>query len=196
MLVSLRRHLAYIAVPKTGTTALEQALAPHCDICLVGKAKHMKMRAFERYMLPYLQYMGLEEIETVCVVREPVDWLGSWYRYRSRDYLAGSPKSTRGVSFPEFVEAYLDPEPPAFARVGRMSRFVSGRSREPAVTHMFRYENMAGFTHFLHKRFRKRLEIPKANVSRRGELALPPALRTRLETERAAEFVLYADRAR
>ena len=100
------------------------------------------------------------------------------------------------MSFPEFVEAWLDPDPPAFARVGRMSRFVSGRSRAPAVTHMFRYDNMAGFTRFLHKRFRQRIKLPKANVSPRGELALPPALRTRLETERAEEFALYADRAR
>ncbi len=77
-----------------------------------------------------------------------------------------------------------------------MSRFVSGRSRAPAVTHMFRYDNMAGFTRFLHKRFRQRIKLPKANVSPRGDLALPPALRTRLETERAEEFALYADRAR
>ena len=79
MLVSIRRRLAYIAMPKTGSTALEPVLAPLCDICLVGTAKHMNMRAFERYMLPYLRYLGLEEVETVCVVREPVDWLGSWY---------------------------------------------------------------------------------------------------------------------
>ena len=61
---------------------------------------------------------------------------------------------------------------------------------------MFRYDNMAGFTRFLHKRFRQRIKLPKANVSPRGDLALPPALRTRLETERAEEFALYADRAR
>jgi hypothetical protein len=50
---------------------------------------------------------------------------------------------------------------------------------------------------FLEKRFGERIRLPKANVSPRGgEMTLSPALRARLETERAEDFALYADHAR
>lgn len=198
MLVSIPHRLAYLAMPKTGTTALQRVLGPHCDIRYgrSPRAKHMTMRAFQRFMLPYLRRIGVEEVETVCVVREPVDWLGSWYRYRSRDALDGSDKSTRGMSFAAFVEAYLEPVPPPFAKVGRMSRFVAGRGGKPAVTHLFRYDNLPGLERFLAERFRRTLALPALNVSPKAALELPAALRTRLETELAADFALYADRAR
>jgi hypothetical protein len=198
MLVSLSHRLAYLAMPKTGTTALQRALAPHCDIRYgrSPRAKHMTMRTFQRFMLPYLRKIGVDDVETVCVVREPVDWLGSWYRYRSREALDGSDKSTKGVSFAAFVEAYLEPNQPPFAKVGRMSRFVAGKGGKPAVTHLFRYDNLPGLERFLAKRLKARLELPKINVSPRAELELPSPLRTRLEAELAADFALYADRAR
>lgn len=198
MLVSIEKRLAYLAVPKTGTQAVEQALLPCSDIRFGGPpgVKHMNMRTFERFMLPYLRKLGAGDIETLCVIREPIDWLGSWYRYRRRPALDGSVRSTKGMSFAEFVETYLTvPESPT-ANVGRMSRFVAGRSGKPAVTHMFRYENLADLTQFLCDRFEAKIVLPRINVSPRADLKLPPALRARLETELAEDFALYADHAR
>ena len=146
MLVSISRRLAYLAMPKTGTQSLERVLTPLCDIRYGGlpRVKHMTLQTFERFVRPYLEALGAGDTETLCVIREPVDWLGSWYRYRGRAALDGHPNSTRDVSFAEFVEAYLRRPTPPFARVGRISRFVAGASGGPGVTHMFRYENLAG----------------------------------------------------
>lgn len=199
MLVSIDKGLAYLAMPKTGTQALERVLQPLSDIRFGGspRVKHMNMKTFHRFVLPYLKRIGAGDTETFCVVREPVDWLGSWYRYRRRDDLKIGTKSTKGVSFAGFVEAYLEDPQPAFARLGGCAAFVAGRDGKPAVNHIFRYENLPAVTDFLSERFRRRLELPRVNVSPRGEnLALPPGLRTRLETERAADFTLYADLAR
>ncbi len=197
MLISIDKRLAFLAMPKTGTTALHKALAPHCEIRF-GRAprpKHMSMRVFEEFMLPYLREIGAGDTETVCVIREPIDWLGSWYRYRTQ--FRPKAKSTKGISFETFVEGYLEKPQPEYAKVGRPTRFVAGRSGKPAVTHMFRYENIPGMVAFLEKRFGKTIRLPEANVSPRGgEMALSPALRTRLETERAEDFALYADHAR
>ena len=199
MLISTRHRLAYLALPKTGTSSLEAALAPLCDIRFVGspRAKHMSMPVFERFMLPYLRRIGLDDVETVCVIREPLDWLGSWYRYSSRRAIRREPRSTRGVSFAQFVEGYLaDPQPP-YARFGRPSRFVSGRSGKPAVTHLYRYEDLPELVRFLDDRFETRLELPNLKVSPpRDDLELPPALRRRLEAERAEDFALYASLGR
>jgi hypothetical protein len=197
MLISVEKRLANLAMPKTGTTAVQQAIHKYCDIQFSRspRTKHMTMRVFERFMMPYLREIGAGDTETFCVIREPVDWLGSWYRYRSRPGFS-SAKSTRGVSFAEFVEAYLTHPQPAFARIGGASRFVVGRSGMPAVTHMFRYDNMVGMVRFLEERFGRGIRLPKANVSPERDLELPSALRTRLETERAKDFSIYADLAR
>jgi hypothetical protein len=199
MLISIEKRLAYLAMPKTGTTSLQKALGQHCEIRFgrSPRAKHMSMRVFEEFMLPYLRQIGAGDTETFCVIREPVDWLGSWYRYRSRLKLNKAPRSTKGMSFETFVEGYLAKPQPEYAKVGRPTRFVAGMSGTPAVTHMFRYENIPGMVAFLETRFGERIRLPKANVSPRGgEMTLPPALRARLESERAEDFALYADHAR
>ena len=198
MLISIDKRLAYLAMPKTGTTSLQTVLGRHCEIRFgrSPRAKHMSMRVFEQFMMPYLRQIGAGDTETFCVIREPIDWLGSWYRYRSRLKQNKAPRSTKGISFEAFVEGYLAKPQPEFAKVGRPSRFVAGVSGKPAVTHMFRYENLPGVVQFLEKRFGETIQLPKVNVSPKGETMLPPALRTRLETERAEDFALYADYAR
>lgn len=198
MLISVDKRLGFLALPKTGTTSIETALEPHCEIRFgrAPKPKHMTMRAFERFMLPYLEHIGAGDTETVCVVREPVDWLGSWYRFRAKPGFARGPKSTRGISFAEFIEGYLARPQPAPSEVGRQSGFVAGRSGRPAVTHMFRYENLPALVGFLEQRFGRDIKLPKVNVSPPADMQLPPALRARLETERAEDFALYADHAR
>jgi hypothetical protein len=198
MLVSIRRRLGYLAIPKTGTQALESVLAPRCDLVFGGvpRARHMNMKTYERFVLPYLESLNAGDIEVFCVVREPVDWLGSWYRYRRRDGLRKAQKTTRDISFADFVAAYLERTPPAYANLRPMSSFVVGRSGKPAVTRMFRYDDLGAMTAFLSRRFRHSFELPRINVSPPGELALPPARRARLETERPADFELYADLAR
>jgi hypothetical protein len=198
MLVSVSRRLAYLAMPKTGTQSLERVLTPLCDIRYGGlpRVKHMTLQTFERFVRPYLEALGAGDTETLCVIREPVDWLGSWYRYRGRAALDGHPNSTKNVSFAEFVEAYLRRPTPPFARVGRISRFVAGASGGPGVTHMFRYENLAGVTRFLSDRFETGIVLPRVNVSSRARLELPAALRARVERELSEDFALYADHAR
>jgi Sulfotransferase family len=201
MLISIDKRLAYLAMPKTGTTSVQAALARYCEVRFGDlpprtrhspRAKHMTMRAFERFMMPYLREIGAGDTETLCVIREPVDWLGSWYRFRSRPGFERTPKSTKGVSFAWFIEGYLAKPQPAYAKIGRMSGFVAGRSGKPAVTHMFRYDNLPEMVRFLEKRFGQEIELPKANVSPPADMQLPPALRARLETERAEDFELYA----
>ncbi|MFO7855490.1 MAG: gamma-glutamyl kinase [Paracoccaceae bacterium] len=195
MLISVRRRIAYLAMPKTGTTAVEAALAPHCDI-VFGKApsvKHVTYARYRRVVRPMLRDFGAAHSETVCVLREPVDWLHSWWRYRRRESLRGRPQSTEGVSFDAFVEAWLEAEdPPEFARVGRPSRFVSAPKGAPPLDHLFRYDRLDRLAAFLSERFRSEFDFPRLNVSPddgRPELSAP--VRARLEQERPEEFELF-----
>jgi hypothetical protein len=195
MLISVGRKLVYLALPKTGTTAVEQALRPHCDI-VFGKApgvKHVNYARYRRVVRPMLRDFGAANAETVCVLREPVDWLHSWWRYRRREALRGKPQSTEHVSFDAFVEAWLDPEgPPEFARVGRPARFVSAPKGAPPLDHLFRYDRLDRLAAFLSERFRTEFDFPRLNVSPADQKAeLSPAVRARLEAERPEEFELF-----
>ena len=195
MMVLWHERLAFLAVPKTGTSAIEAALAPHAAMAFVRPphVKHMTNRRFHRFIKPYLDKVGLADVETLAVVREPVDWLGSWFRYRSRDEIAGTSKSTRGLSFDQFVEAYLSEGDRAdFAEVGSQAKFLAQDEKIIPVNHLFRFENLGALVSFLSARTGKELALPAVNVSPRAELSLAPSLRAELERRYAADFALWA----
>jgi hypothetical protein len=194
MLVFWKARLVILAVPKTGTTALEEVLAPHADALIRNppEKKHVTARRYKNQLAPFLENRGGRPMELMAVIREPLDWLGSWYRYRARDQIAGSPASTAGMGFDRFVEGWLaDPEP-EFARVGRQSRFVSDADGRVIVDHLFRYEALEEAVAFLESRLGMELALPRRNVSPAAELALDPALEARLRREARADFDLWA----
>ncbi|MEO1689340.1 MAG: gamma-glutamyl kinase [Pseudomonadota bacterium] len=195
MLISVRRKVAYLALPKTGTTAVEHALDGHVEMRFAGhpSIKHTNYRKYRRFILPFLEASAAKTdgIETCCVVREPVSWLRSWYTYRQRPEIDGKRNSTRGVTFAQFIEGWLAEDPPQYARVGLPSAFIADEDRTPGVDRLFRYENLSPFVAYLEDRFRAKLAFERINVSPRLDADLPAALLTRLETERAGEFELY-----
>ena len=195
MLILWKENLVIFAVPKTGTTAIEQALAPHAAISFLRPpaAKHMTHQRFNRFMRPWLKKEGKEDIRTVALMREPISWLGSWYRYRQRPEVAGSANSTAGLDFDAFVRAYLGENPrPAYARLGSQARQLSKSRTEVGIDHLFRFEEMGRFVEFIEARVGVRLELPRINVSPAMPLTLSPALEKRLRQQHALDFDLYA----
>ena len=151
----------------------------------------MTLARFERHMRPYLQAIGAADVETLCLIREPEDWLRSWYRYRSRPDLAGHPNSTADLSFDTFVDGYLADPQPAFAAVGRPTRFVARDDGSPGVDHMFRYEAMAAAVDFLSERIGSRLDVERLNVSPERSASLGRDRQRALRDRLAADYALY-----
>ncbi|MCA0940656.1 gamma-glutamyl kinase [Salipiger pacificus] len=197
MLVFWKARLVLLAVPKTGTSAYETALGPHASMSVLDppELKHAPVYRYNRFFRPMFEKMGVEHMELMAVVREPVSWLGSWYRYRQRDFLDGKPTSTRDLSFEQFVEAYTSGERPPFANVGSQAKFVEPRPNGTEVSHLFRYEHQAEIAGFLEERLGVRLDLPRENVSPRADLALSPATEAKLRRKCAADFALW-ERAR
>jgi len=194
MLVFWKRKLVFLAVPKTGTTALEAALLPHADSAILNppQMKHVPVQGYRNRLSGFFEQRGSRPMELMAVVREPLDWLGSWYRYRARPEIAGSDKSTAEVSFDRFVEAWLEEDQPEFARVGRQSRFVSGKSGEVEIDHLFTYERLDRAIAFLEDRLSVSIHLPQRNVSSSATLTLSPEIDARLRREAAADFELWA----
>lgn len=195
MMVFWKFGLAFLAIPKTGTHAYQAALADQAAIVFRHPPglKHMGIRMFNnrvRKLIPD----GPAPIETLAVIREPVDWLGSWYRYRLLPQFSGKPESTRNVSFPEFIEGYLCDDQPDYACIGRQSQMITAPDLGYKVDYLFKYESQKALREFLSDRLQIELEAPeKINVSPQRPLELPTELRKRLEDMRQSDFVLYEE---
>ena len=191
MLVFWKERLVFLAVPKTGTTALEGALAPKAALVFRDPSilKHTPLYRYRRLVEPFLMKAGQVELKTLAVIRHTVDWLGSWYRYRHRDDLVGQPNSTRGVSFDDFVVEYTKGKPAPFAEAGSQAKFpTSGGDDKPGADHLFRYEDQHKMLAFFEERFGKPIALKRLNVSPPMALALKPETLARLEKKRPEEF--------
>lgn len=198
MLVFWKQKLVFLSVPKTGTTAYEAALAPMASLSVQDppELKHAPLYRYNRFFRPMFDKVGGEQMETLAVVREPVSWLGSWYRYRKRPFLSGRANSTENVSFDEFVQAYCRGDAPAFARVGSQAKFLEPRPNGVQLTHLFRYEAPDHLINFLEERLETKLQVERKNVSPNLETELEPATLRKLKRKYAADFALWESSAR
>jgi len=196
MLVFWKQRLVILSTPKTGSTAIEAALESIASLSVTRppEMKHTPAYRFQRFLRPYLQNTaGGDRFTAVALMREPVDWLGSWYRFRGRADLDGTDRSTRDMSFGDFAEAYMrDPRPPV-ADVGGQARFLSGMDgADLGVDRVFRYEAIDRFVEFLEERLDFAIELPRLNVSPAGPLDLTDDMRSRLREWLAPEYRIYA----
>jgi hypothetical protein len=193
MLVFSKAKLVFLAVPKTGSTALEAAFLPWADASFLNppRLKHMTVRRYRRQMARVIEQDG-PPMELMAIMREPVDWLSSWYRYRSRPALAGQQQSTSDMDFDTFVEAWLSEAPPVFAQIGRQSRFLSEEDGTLGVTHLFRHDRMAAALAFLEDRLGAAPQLERLNTSPAAPATeLSDPMLKRLRREAAEEFALW-----
>lgn len=194
MLVFIKEKLVILAVPKTGTTALSEALSTQADIVVNNppELKHAPVFRYNRFFRPMFEKAcGVDDLDIMAVMREPVDWLGSWYRYRRRDFMKGKPNATHDISFDEFVLEYCKEDRRGFANVGSQAKFLEPRPNGTQVTHLFRYEDQGAIKAFLEERLNVYLDLPQSNVSPKMDLHLSPDVLKTLREQRAEEFDLY-----
>ncbi|UZD89605.1 sulfotransferase family 2 domain-containing protein [Cognatishimia activa] len=188
MQIYFKQNLAFLAVPKTGTTAYELALRNEADIVFAKRRKHMTAGQFERRMMPFLSEFYDLKPERMAIMRDPIEQIRSWFRYRT------DPKRknrTEGLTFDEFVLATMqDPEPP-FAAIGSQYGFLTMVDGTQPIEHLFAYESQRVVRGWLEERFEKHLKFPIKNVSPEAPTPLSPEVETKLREARAPEFALY-----
>ncbi|QUJ77766.1 gamma-glutamyl kinase [Sulfitobacter albidus] len=193
MLVFFAERLAFLSVPKTGTTAYHTALRDRADLVISDPPllKHAPVYRYNRFIRPMFANVCNAEMELMAVMREPVSWLSSWYRYRRRPFMQGKPNSTHDVSFDEFVLAYMKGKRPGFADVGSQLKFLERQPNGTGITHLFRYEDQPRLQQFLRDRLAVPLELAQENVSPRLDTPLSADVETRFRRKFSEDFALY-----
>lgn len=193
MLVFWEQRLVILATPKTGSTAIEAALESLAILAIQRppQLKHTSVQRYRKFIAPYLRQAAGTEFTVVALMREPRDWLGSWFRYRQRKELADPERSTRNMTFEEFSQSYCADPQPGFAKVGSQAQFLIPRNG-PAADRLFRYEDMGVFVNFLEDRLNCVITLPRLNVSPRSELDLSADTQALLDRKQSADLKLYA----
>jgi hypothetical protein len=194
MLVFWEQRLVVLATPKAGSTAVAKALESLAVLSVQRPAalKHTSVSDYHRFVRPYLEATSGGHFTAVALMREPQEWLGSWYRFYQKDDHADTPFSTRGISFDTFVQAWCADTPPAYAAFGTQSDFLSPGQHPSGLNHLFRYADIGQFVLFLEDRLQCEIILPQVNVSPLATLTLSAASVAMMQHRAAADLALYA----
>jgi Sulfotransferase family len=200
MMLSLSHKFAFLCVPKCSSTSIRKVLAKYSSVQLNGDPSlvHINARQYHRSIRPLLYRADPnKEIETFCIIRDPIDRLRSWYQYQARPELANPnhlrhERYTGNIDFKTFIEAYLADKQPEFARIGTQYDFVRLDNMEIGVDRIFRLDQMNKIIDFLEKKLGHPVTIPKSNrsIPKHG-LTLDTPLTKRLETALQKDYELY-----
>ncbi|MES2543117.1 MAG: hypothetical protein V4720_05965 [Pseudomonadota bacterium] len=192
MLVFWEQRLAFLATPKTGSTAIAAALESLAAVSIQRPPllKHTTVHRYRRFIGPFLEAASKGDFTLVALMREPTDWLGSWYRFRQREETDAG-KSTKEMSFDAFVRAWCQDPRPDFADVGSQGKFLRPR-QGVGVDRLFRYEEIGSFVQFLEERLDCAITLPRLNVSPPGATEVTAETAALLREVAAEDFALYA----
>lgn len=192
MLIFWERRLVFLATPKAGSTAVEVSLESLASASLQRPAalKHTDIATYRRHVGPWLRQHTGDEFLTVALMREPVDWLRSWYRFRLRDDHEDPLHQMHGVDFARFARSYAADQGPDEMGIGTQSRFLTDGDHR--VDRIFCYDRMEEFVNFLEDRLDCAVEFPRINVPPAVEVHLPPEDEALLRERMSADLALYA----
>lgn len=201
-MIALPAHgFVMLSMPKCASTSLEEMLSPKSEIIVKNNPllKHLNCRQFHTKIVPLLRMAGYSrrDYEVVSLFREPITWLGSWWRYRSRPGLRveglESDRYAGALSFEEFTARYLDGDPSASVIRGRPARFVAGGPRPKVrMNRLFALEQPEVWRGWIQDRLGAELDVSTVNRSRvRDEPTLSAHMRARLEEHFAPEYEIY-----
>jgi hypothetical protein len=199
MLLAPNKGFVFLAMPKAASTSIEQAFRSYSQMTLRGNAfKHTKYAQFQRFLRPFLASKGFprDSYDVVCVVREPIDWLSSWWRYRSREELADpSHQNHRNyagrASFEQFAYAYMMGGAQCAQGIGRQSEFVRPHRGQPSVDRIFRYDRLDLLINFLCEKVGEEVEVEIRNTSPDRSFSLSRSCERELRAFFEPEYRIY-----
>ena len=203
MLLAPKKGFVFLAMTKSASTAIESAFGPHADVVLQSNPfKHISYDEFGRTLQPFLDAKGFDRAsyEVVCVFRDPMDWLLSWWRFRSRKrLLKRAPEKFAGeISFDEFARTYMafhrdDPDARSkrFAQLIRPRDVVQPGPNQPPVDRVFRYDHLDLLVKYLSEKVGEDVSIAVENTSPDRSGSGSPEVERELREFFVPEYEIY-----
>jgi hypothetical protein len=171
MLASIEHGFVLFCNPKSASTSLEAAYRKHANFD-VGRGSRWKHLSWREYREAFGDYFDRHDCETYAVVRDPVDLLISWWRFRQRPKIQNPShphhdNSTVGVSFRDWVDEWASDDPPPRAVIIEQSDVLMGHDGHPAPIRYFRYEDVQELARCLNQRIGVEYELTRSNSSPR-----------------------------
>ncbi|MDA7737876.1 sulfotransferase family 2 domain-containing protein [bacterium] len=200
MQISTEHGLAFLCMAKCASTAIESAITDYCNIKFSGRTsiKHINAQVFNDHILAaHKKLVRSSHIESVCMIRDPLDWIESWYRYRSRNQLM-SPKSpqhakyTGNVSYNEFLLEYMSKgKRKPFAQLSTQYNFLSLASGRIGLDRIIPFDNFKLLNQFFSEKFGHEIEITLKNTSPRIPISLDSDVEEKLRQYLAKDIAVY-----
>lgn len=174
MLMSCEHNFVFLCMPKCASTSIEAAVKKYCNVIYSGHPglKHLNAREFHTEVSPLFKRKFPDcSLESICLFREPLEWIYSWYIYRQRRALSKpqnpySHNFTGNVTFEQFVNAYLLKENrPGFADLGKQSCFVENNHGEIAVDLIFSMKRLGLVEDYLSQKIGQTIKFNHRNRS-------------------------------
>jgi len=149
MLISFKYRFIFVANTKCASTSIEEYLQHSSDIAIrqQKKGKHWPADRIARKYQHILmeQSLSISDFFRFGVVRDPVEWIVSWFNYRSRSELSEhSEKSTHSISFNGFVNVLCsERETPAYAQFSTQARRFMSLDGKLSVSYLVPYPRIS-----------------------------------------------------
>lgn len=192
MIISEKYKFIFIAVPKTATTSIENALSKYgttiIDRTVDGKHKTAKEIREELGEEVWNQYFKFS------FVRNPLSWTASWYNFRRRESLKDKDNPnhknyTGNMTFEEFVKS----DDWVVAGDGQ-SHWVTDEEGEIIVDFIGRFEDLQNdFDEVCSRIGIPILKLPSRNLSRnsKADCSYTDELRDIVKTRLSKDFRLF-----
>lgn len=192
MLVFWDARLVFLATPKAGSTAVQVALESLASMSVDRPAilKHTSASDFQRHVAPWLEDRAGAKFTTVALMREPLSWLQSWYRFHLQETRDQTDDQPEGENFEAFINRYCREVDEGTSLIGTQAGFLGHGSERP-VNRIFRYEEIDQFTHFLEDALDCVINLPRINVPRSADVSISVDTREALQAVLANDIALY-----
>lgn len=163
--------IVFLCTAKVASTSIENVLKNLSGSERIPGKKHIGLRGLTKKNFPILERKYPHtKFTSFCVVREPLQRLNSWWRYRTR-LDAEHRNSTAGMPFIEFVEShleYLNGNKTSTRKntwFSPQTKWVLDKQSKYATDKVFALEKFSEVEEFLQSRTSQVIRIPQENVS-------------------------------
>jgi hypothetical protein len=174
------RNISFVAVPKTATIAVEKAFSPYARDYV--QHRHDPVDIVKR---------GGEQ-DCLGIIRNPHDWILSYYLYLKHSPYFYSLKSIWGIggkSFEQFVGRFCDgqhlwPEPLRLQSMYLLSSVAK-------TDFIYRYEHLSDAVSHISAACGERPTVGRCNVSQKEDVKLSKKMAFLFEAAASKDFELY-----